>query len=239
VSVNELAVIGDTLYHEARHAEQRFLVARTRASSIKDADALANALDIPVPVANAAILTGRPGRRDPRVERIEEWSAFQPAGRYFAYWKWNELIKKMTADTLKPIVTRSPRTADEFKSTADDINRAINSLSMQWSFPYDQIAEIEKLPAPKPVDAGVLAQLRKITSAFDKLVRAIDDFRTTVLLLGRIKSHPDEGKSGLQMLVQNGPASKSLKQRCTWRKATPTGRTPTRRTPIGQEKPPS
>jgi len=93
---------------------------------------------------------------------------------------------------LEPIVTRSPSTVDEFKSTGDDINLTINVLSTHWSFPYDQIADIEQLPAPKRVDTGVLAQLRKITSAFDKLVRAIDDFRTKVLLLERIKSHPDE-----------------------------------------------
>jgi hypothetical protein len=192
VSADELAVIGNTLYHEARHAEQYFMVARTRASSIKDADVLAKTLDIPVSVAKAAILAGRPGRDDPDVETIEEWSAFAPGGRYFAYWQWNQSMGKVTADTLEPIVTRSPSTVDEFKSTADDIDLTINVLSTHWSFPYDQIADIEQLPAPKRVDTGVLAQLRKITSAFDKLVRAIDDFRTKVLLLERIKSHPDE-----------------------------------------------
>jgi len=193
LSADELAIIGNTLYHEARHAEQAFLVARKRAATIRDPDALARTLDMPVSIAKAAIRVGPPGPNDPGDERIEEWSAFAPSGRYFAYWRWNEAMKKVTAETLEPIVTRSPRTPDEFRSTADLINRQINILSTQWSFPYDEIAKIEKLSAPQTVDTEVLAQLRRITSSFDKLVRAIDDFRRSVELL-EVKSNPDEMK---------------------------------------------
>src|SRR5262245_31450520 len=195
LSGDELAIIGNTLYHEARHAEQAFLVARKRAATIRDPDALARTLDMPVSIAKAAIRVGRPGPNDPGDERIEEWSAFAPSGRYFAYWKWNEAMKKVTKETLEPIVNRSPRTPDEFRSTADLINRTINILSTHWSFPYDEIIKIEKLSAPQTVDTEVLAQLRRITSGFDKLVRAIDDFRRIVELLQGVKSNPDEMKS--------------------------------------------
>jgi hypothetical protein len=201
LSADDLAVISDTLYHEARHAEQMFLVARKRATMIRDPDALAKSLDMPVPIANAAILAGGPGPVDPDDERIEEWSAFEPSGRYFAYWRWNESMKKVTADTLDPIVTRSPHTLDDFSSTAELINRQINILSTAWSFPYDQIAAIEKLSTPKTVDTDVLAQLRRITSAFDKLVLAIDDFRAAASLLELIKSHPDEKSGGFPTLT--------------------------------------
>ena len=192
LSADELSIIGDTLYHEARHAEQTFLVARKRATAIRDPDALAKDLDVPVSIAKAAILAGRPGPGDPGDEKIEEWSAFEPSGRHFTYWQWNEAMKKVTADILKPLVSRSAHTPDEFSAIAELMDRAINVLSTRWSFPYDKIAEIEKLSAPTPLDTDVLAQLRRITSAFDKLVRSIDDFRTAVLLLARIKNHPAE-----------------------------------------------
>lgn len=192
LSVNDLAIIGDTLYHEARHAEQAFLVARQLAATIRDPDALAKKLDMPVAIARAAILAGRPGRDDPGDERIEEWAAFEPSGRYFAYWQWNESMRELTKEELEPIVTRSPQTADEFMSMADQINSTINVLSTQWDLPYKEIEKIEKLSAPKPLDTDVLAQLRRITSGFDELVKAIDVFRTAAALLERIKSHPEE-----------------------------------------------
>jgi len=101
-------------------------------------------------------------------------------------------LKGVTADKLDQIVTRSPRTPDEFSSMARLINETINVLSTKWSFPYKMIVEIEELPAQTMVDIDVLAQLRVITSAFDKLLLAIDDFRAAATLLERIKTHPGE-----------------------------------------------
>jgi len=192
LSADELAIIGETLYHEGRHAEQAFLVAKKRAITIRDPNALARDLDMPVSIARAAVLSGQRGVDDPDDERIEEWAAFHPSGRYFAYWQWNEALKKVTADTLRPIVARSPHTVDDFRSTAEHINRTINILGTKWVFPFEKMAEIERLPAPKPLDTEVLAQLRSITSAFDKLVLAIDNFRSAVSLLQLIQSHPDQ-----------------------------------------------
>lgn len=192
LSADDLAIIGETFYHEARHAEQAFLVARQRATIVLEPDALAKMLDMPVPVANAAIHAGPPGRDDPGAERIDEWSAFAPSGRYFAYWQWNEAMRKVTADTLNPIVARSPHTADEFKSTAELINWTINILSTKWSFPYTEIADIEKLSAPKVVDTEVLEQLKRIGAAFDHLVLTIDYFRMAATLLDLIKIHPEQ-----------------------------------------------
>lgn len=194
LSADDLARIGDSLYHEARHAEQAFLVARKRAITIRDPDTLAQNLEIPVPVAKAAIDAGPPGRDNPDVERIEEWSAFEPSGKYYEYWKWNEAMKKVTKDYLEPIVTRSPKTLDEYRSAAADINTTINLVGTKWVFPFDKLVEIEKLSAPTPIDKDVLEQLRKITSAFEKLVRAIDDFRSAADKLKGVKSDSDEGK---------------------------------------------
>src|SRR5215216_5169194 len=101
LSADDLALIGKTLYHEARHAEQMFLVARKRAITIRDPHTLAQNLEIPVSVAKAAIDVGPPRRDNPDMERIEEWEVFAPGGKYYQYWKWNESMKKVTKDILE------------------------------------------------------------------------------------------------------------------------------------------
>jgi hypothetical protein len=90
---------------------------------------------------------------------------------------------------------------DEFSSKAELINKEINYLSKKWSFPYDEISKIEKLPAPNTLDTEVLAELRRLTSAFNKLVLSINDFRLSVSLLKHdnavclvVECDPDEMK---------------------------------------------
>jgi hypothetical protein len=192
LSLTDIATVGDTLYHEGRHAEQAFLVARKTAkdSGQRDPDLLARRLDIPVSIAKAAIAAGPPGKSDPRSDQIEEWAAFSPSGRHFDYWQWNEVMKKVTSDVLRPVLAKTPTTLDEFAAAADNINTKINILSTRWAFPYEKLEKLRNARAGGGVDADVLAQLQKITAAFDKLVVSIDVFRGSVDRLRLVAPRP-------------------------------------------------
>src|SRR5262245_44388188 len=188
LSADDFAALADTFYHEGRHAEQSFLVARARAAKLPDPDALPKTLAIPVDVARAARTAGAPRTTDPAGEEIEEWAAFHPSGRYFDYWIWNESMKKVTPDVLSPVVNKAPKTLDEYTGVAAEINQKINVLSTRWVFPYEKLEEITRRTPLDTVDAGVLAQLRKITASFDKLVLEIDKFRGAVDVMRAVSS---------------------------------------------------
>ena len=84
---DEVANIVNTIYHEARHAEQDFLIAQRRVGQGEDAQTIATALRIPLQVAEQAVgqpLTGDTAANKVREADAEVWERFM-FGKYLGY----------------------------------------------------------------------------------------------------------------------------------------------------------
>jgi hypothetical protein len=76
---DEVANVANTLYHEARHAEQHFLIARRRAGQGQSAQDIADDLKIPAAVADAAArspLQGITADDDAQLADADAWDRF-------------------------------------------------------------------------------------------------------------------------------------------------------------------
>jgi hypothetical protein len=111
LSEDEVAALVDTIYHEARHADQWFRVARVWAGRGKTASEIAKALVIPQDVATqaaAAPLRGATEKDQKLVKESEGWEAFM-VGRY------NERYRVFINDAVKTTL----KNQQEFKAAAE------------------------------------------------------------------------------------------------------------------------
>jgi hypothetical protein len=208
VATDKVAALADSLYHEARHAEQSFSVARSRASMHPDAERLAIALEIPVEVAAAARRAGAPGPDDPAKADIDAWAAFGPGGRYHQYRLKNEALKDVTQAELAPLTARTPSTVDGYHHLASDINRKVTLLSPHWKLFFDLLHDVAKQPSLGPLDQETLKHLRAVTSAFNKLVLEVDGFRTAVDRARAIGLHPKVDASAMTIALMEANQSR-------------------------------
>lgn len=96
LTVDSVAELASTCYHEFRHAEQHFLAARQVAAdapggiSAKD---LAENLEIPITIAAAAVSASKTPLPDKYMIQARAWRTTLPGGRHFAYKTWNEKLR--------------------------------------------------------------------------------------------------------------------------------------------------
>ncbi len=91
-----IAELAQACYHEARHAEQTFLAARTSAEEAKgstDPATLSRAIGIPPAIADAAIAASLTVLPDVLKAKANAWRTFMHGGRYLPYKVWNEGLK--------------------------------------------------------------------------------------------------------------------------------------------------
>ena len=100
LSLESVAELSQAAYHEARHAEQDFLAARSaaeEASGSLSASTLAGRLEIRVDVANAAIAASAVPLPDVLRTKADAWRTFMRGGRHIPYRTWNEGLKNQLA----------------------------------------------------------------------------------------------------------------------------------------------
>src|SRR5262245_15089137 len=117
----ELADFADTFFHEARHAEQRFLMARLAVgkSPGKDAKAIADEVATKPSIAEAAI---KAGGKLPRAEQAKAEELYEFFDEPLGYKMWNNRLR----DSASELVTSLPSTSP---SGVDAITTAFTALA--------------------------------------------------------------------------------------------------------------
>ena len=96
----DLTAWATTLYHEARHAEQRFLAARELAQTTRgkiNTDGLAAQAHIPGWVAKQAIVAARVKLPADLARQAHSWRGFMGEGRFMKYKAWNDDVRDKLA----------------------------------------------------------------------------------------------------------------------------------------------
>jgi outer membrane protein OmpA-like peptidoglycan-associated protein len=93
LTVDAVAELSVTCYHEARHAEQTFMAARLTAEEAKGGMSprdLALQMDIPLDVAAAAVSASHTVLPDTLKAQASAWRTVEHGGRYLPYKMWND-----------------------------------------------------------------------------------------------------------------------------------------------------
>ena len=96
LTVDAVAELASTCYHEFRHAEQYFLAARQAAGDAKGGMSpqdLAQNMDIPLKIADAAMSASNTPLPDKYKAQARAWRTIMPGGRHFGYKTWNEELR--------------------------------------------------------------------------------------------------------------------------------------------------
>jgi hypothetical protein len=107
LTVDPVAELASTCYHEFRHAEQNFLAARQVAADAKggiSARDLAQNLEIPINIAAEAVSASSTPLPDKYKTQARAWRTTMHGGRHFDYKIWN--------DELRPVIELVNRRID-------------------------------------------------------------------------------------------------------------------------------
>jgi hypothetical protein len=120
IPADRISEIAGIFYHECRHAEQAFLVARLVASEAKGSKTgkqIAAELDLHEPAADAALkATGPlPGGKE-GLAKIKGWRAFEKGGEHHDYWDWNEGLQQFSKNVQKSIPDPAPEGVDGIRA---------------------------------------------------------------------------------------------------------------------------
>ena len=167
----QLGEVAGICYHEARHAEQMFLVARLVASVGKpDAKGVATELEIPESVADKAIKAGAVGKSEKA--KAEEWRAYAKGGKHADYWDWNETFRGFAANVVGSFKSQSPEAVDAVIEALDKLAPTLAGWRKDsLPFPETKIRALEKVKGPDAADKVALSSLKKIRKALEKVFK--------------------------------------------------------------------
>jgi hypothetical protein len=167
----QLAELTVTFYHEARHAEQRFLLARLAVSkdASKDAKTIAAEVSIPERVAAAAIAAG--GRLAPRQRKLAgELTEFRD--KYLGYKMWVTRVQSSSSKVLDSLPHPRPGGVDSVTRAWTQVQPTVTAWRGETTWADKQIETISGLKKRDSVDERVLKDLRStrktLQSAMDK-----------------------------------------------------------------------
>ena len=181
LDVDFVAGLASACYHEIRHAEQSFLVARLAAQEAggkKSAMEIAAELSIPEWVASAALAafkaTGPLSTEEQK--KAQGWRALSSGGRHHDYWVWNEgfrqYICSFAAFDFWRKIGDKPH-ASIWLMWQDAIHPAIEKIQGKHGPKVDtKISSLTKIPHPNPVDENVLLHLTAIRDGMQKVFAA-------------------------------------------------------------------
>ena len=180
LTADEAAEIADTIYHECRHSEQYFRIARVQAARlIKDGDAdpavaIEAAMSIPHEVAEAAAKAPlkATAKNAAIIAEIEGWESIT-VGRHGEYkgnintWRseadaLDDEIRGVTAANLTAVKKKVESKLGEWKKDADYIK-----------FVKAHLAETQALTAKTEMDKRVVQHLTAIQGKFDAFNTAV------------------------------------------------------------------
>jgi hypothetical protein len=158
----ELADFTDTFFHEARHAEQRFLMARLAVSKSKDAKAIAAELLIPESVAVAAV---KAGGKLPRAEQAKAEQLFEFFDKHLGYKMWNNGLHKSASDLRTSLPRPSPEGVDSITAAWNALAPKVEEWRKEVPWADREIESLAKLKKRDAVDEQVLRDVRKTRKA--------------------------------------------------------------------------
>jgi len=174
LAVDRVAEVASVCFHEARHAEQIFAVARLVAGEGKDAKAIAAEVDVPENIAQAAMAAKGPlpGGKAALAE-IKLWRAIGQTGKHSDYWDWNEAFRGFVANVIAGFPSPSPSGVDTIIATRDAFARTLAEWQKD-SLPFldRKITALSKLKRPDSSDAIVLRDVTKIRTAARTVIKA-------------------------------------------------------------------
>jgi len=178
VPADRMAEVTAICMHEARHAEQLFLVARMVAAegAVKDAKTLASSLDIPVAIAQAAIDSKAPMPDKAGMAQVRTWRAFELGGKHRDYWNWNEDFRKFVSNASRSLPEPSPRGVDRIIEATEKLFPTITSWR-NTSLPFvdKKLAALAKQKSMDTADKVAHRDMTRIRDAGRKLGKAQDD----------------------------------------------------------------
>ena len=173
LAVDRVAEVASVCFHEARHAEQAFAVARLVAGEGgQDAKAIAAEVDIPEVIAQAALDAKGPMPGKAAVAEVKPWRAIGQTGKHSDYWTWNEAFRGFAANVVAGFPSPSPSGVDKIITT----RAAFAQTLAEWqkdTLPFldRKITALSALKRPDPSDKIVLRDVKKIRAAARKVIK--------------------------------------------------------------------
>lgn len=163
---DEVKDVVDTIYHEARHSEQYFRIARTWAGKGKSAQEIETGMEIPATIAAAAVkapLKGDTKVNEALIEEAGAWEAFT-IGKYGNY-KENVAEVRDRMSTIKDKMDAYDGANPE--KTWKKVRVEIAAIEKLFTDFFDKLlADIGALPKQEKADKVVLDDLTKMKAAF-------------------------------------------------------------------------
>jgi hypothetical protein len=193
---DRISEVSGIFYHEARHAEQAFLVARLVASDAKGsktAKQIATELELYEPTADAALkATGPLPGGAGGLATIRGWRAFEKGGEHYDYWDWNENLQKFVANTIKGLADPAPEGADGIR--AEMAKLAPTLADWRRSTIAFADAKLAALKADKARDATDNQAFRDLTKTRATLKKVMDAEAKTLKQLGRLDARQQQAR---------------------------------------------
>jgi hypothetical protein len=177
IPADRISEIAGIFYHECRHAEQAFLVARLVASEAKGSKTgkqIAAELDLHEPAADAALkATGPlPGGKE-GLEKIKGWRAFEKGGEHHDYWDWNESLQQFAKNVDKSIPDPPPEGVDKIRA---ELTRLAPTFA-DWrkttiTFADTKLAALKGDKGRDATDNQLLKDLKKTRGVLKKVMDA-------------------------------------------------------------------
>ena len=167
----DLADFANTVFHEARHAEQRFLMARLAVgkSPGKDAKAIANEVAVKESVAAAAITAGGGLSGAEKAKAEELWEFFD---EHLGYKMWNNRLRDSASELVASLPSTSPSGVDSITTTWNAAAPKIDEWRKEAPWADTRIESLSKQTKRSAVDEQVLRDVRNtrkvLETAFEK-----------------------------------------------------------------------
>ena len=183
----ELADFANTFFHEVRHAEQRFLMARLAVgkSPGKDAKAVASEVAVKESVAAAAIKAGGGLSRAEKALAEQLWEFFD---QHLGYKMWNTRVQDLGSKILALLPSPSPSGVDSITTAWNALAPKIDELRKEAPWADTRIESLAKQTGRSAVDEQVLRDVRKTRQVLETVFQKSTDLVTVVAEWPRMKA---------------------------------------------------
>lgn len=182
ITQDDLANLVDTVYHESRHSEQYFRIARIQAGSGKSAAQIKDGVDIPAEVAKAAFEAPMKDEAPNRamIKEAGAWEAFT-IGKYAGY-KGKVASLRDATSALEKVLAKHD--AKKPRSTWKAMEPKIDAIQKLFDTYFDaKIGAIEKIAKKDLADDVVLKDLKAMKGAWTNLKAEADKKKPSITTL--------------------------------------------------------
>lgn len=183
----ELADFANTFFHEARHAEQRFLMARLAVgkSPGKGAKAIAAEVGVKESVAAAAIKAGGglSGAEKAKAEQLTEF-----VDKHIGYKMWITRVQNLGSGLLALLPSPSPSGVDSITTAWTAFAPKIDALRKEAPWADTRIESLSKQASRSAVDEQVLRDVRTMRKMFETVSEKAGALATVVAEWPKMKA---------------------------------------------------